>query len=77
MVPRLTPVSCHQLVRFFESRGYRKDRQRGSHLALVKPGTARPVVIPMHSEVSTGVILSNLRTAGVSRDEFLAWLGKQ
>jgi predicted RNA binding protein YcfA (HicA-like mRNA interferase family) len=77
MVPRLTPVSCQQLVRFFESRGYRKDRQRGSHLAMVKPGTARPVVIPMHSEVSTGVILSNLRTAGVSRDEFLAWLGKQ
>jgi hypothetical protein len=44
---------------------------------MVKPGTARPVVIPMHPEVSTGVILSNLRTAGVSRDEFLAWLGKQ
>ena len=44
---------------------------------MVKAGTARPIVIPMHHEVSTGVILSNLRIAGVSREDFLAWLGKQ
>ena len=77
MVPRLTPVSSRQLVRFFESRGYRQDRQKGSHLAMVRPGVARPVIIPMHSEVSTDVIKSNLRTAGISRDYFLAWLGRQ
>lgn len=77
MVPRLTPVDCRVLVRFFEARGYRCDRQKGSHLSLVKDGIARPIVIPMHDEVTVAVILSNLRTAGIGRDELLAWLGKQ
>lgn len=77
VVPRLTPVDCRLFVRFFESRGYRRDRQKGSHLALVKPGIARPIVVPMHDEVSVTVILNCLRTAGIGRDEFLTWLGKQ
>lgn len=77
MVPRLTPVDCRLLVKFFESRGYQRERQKGSHLSLVKPGIARPIIVPMHDEVSVSVIMSNLRTAGIGRDEFLAWLGKQ
>lgn len=77
MVPRLTPVDCNVLVRFFESRGYRRDRQKGSHLCLVKDGIARPIVIPMHDEVSVSVMLNNLRTAGIRRDEFLDWLARE
>lgn len=71
MVPTLSPVECGLLIRFFESLGFEKKRQKGSHLSMVRPGTSRPVVIPMHREVSVAVILSNLRTAGVSRDVLL------
>lgn len=77
MVPRLTPVSCRQLVRFFESHGYTADRQKGSHLSMVKAGSPRPLVIPMHDEVSVGVVMSCLRTAGLAREALLEWLGKQ
>jgi predicted RNA binding protein YcfA (HicA-like mRNA interferase family) len=77
MVPRLTPVDCNQLARFFESHGFTRDRQKGSHLSMVKKGTVRPIVIPMHGEVSIGVIQSNLRTAGLSKDDLLEWLGRQ
>jgi predicted RNA binding protein YcfA (HicA-like mRNA interferase family) len=77
MVPRLTSVESRALVRFFEAHGYRRDRQKGSHVSMVKPGAARPIVIPMHDEVSIGVVMSCLRTAGLSRDDLLTWLGKQ
>lgn len=77
MVPRLTPVSCRQFVRFLEAHGYKRERQKGSHLTLVKPGTARPVVVPMHDEVSVGVMMACLRTAGITRAELQTWLGKQ
>lgn len=76
MVPSLSPVDCEQLARFFESHGFQRKRQKGSHLSMVRPGTLRPVVIPMHGEVTVAVILSNLRTAGLSRDDLLNWLGR-
>ena len=77
MVPRLTPVSSRDLVRFFESHGYTAERQKGSHLSLVKARSPRPIVIPMHSEVSVNVIMACLRTANIGRDTLLEWLGKQ
>jgi predicted RNA binding protein YcfA (HicA-like mRNA interferase family) len=77
MVPRLGPVDCQTLVRFFEDHGFRRERQRGSHLTMVKQGVHRPVVIPMHSDVYPPIILSNLRTAGLSRDDLLAWLERR
>jgi hypothetical protein len=43
---------------------------------LTRPGTKRPVVIPLHGEIDVDIILSNLRTAGVSRDEYLKAIEK-
>lgn len=43
---------------------------------MTKPGVARPVVIPMY-QVSVPIILSNLRTAQVPREQFLSWLDNQ
>lgn len=44
---------------------------------MVRAGTHRPIVIPMHREVSVGVIQSNLRTANLERDDLIAWLEAQ
>lgn len=74
MVPKLAPVDCEQLARFFENYGFSRRRQKGSHLSLVKAGVARPIVIPMHGEVTVSVIQSNLRTAGLTRRDLLDWL---
>lgn len=76
MVPRLTPVDCRQLVRFFEAHGFTADRQKGSPVSMTRKGTARPVVIPMHSEVAVSVVMSNLRTAQLTREQLLDWLAK-
>ena len=77
MDAKLAPVDCERLIRFFEHHGFTRRRQKGSHLSMVKPGVARPLVIPMHSDVAVFVIMSNLRTAGLTRDDLLAWLANQ
>lgn len=54
--------------------GFRFARQEGSHRSYVRQGTARPVVIPTYSEVPVFVIRNNLKTAGLSRDEYFRLL---
>ena len=77
MVPHLAPVDCEALARFFEAQGFQRKRMKGSHLSMVRPKTLRPIIIPMHGDVSVGVIQSNLRTAGLSREDLIAWLGER
>ena len=49
-------------------------RQVGSHRSYTRPGTIRPVVIPVHEEVPVAVIKSNLKIAELTRDEYLRLL---
>jgi hypothetical protein len=42
----------------------------------VKAGIARPVVIPTYREVPVFIIRNNLKTAGISRDEYFHLLGQ-
>jgi predicted RNA binding protein YcfA (HicA-like mRNA interferase family) len=71
---RLTPVYYKKLVRVFEQRGFALDRQEGDHLIYVKKGIKRPIVIPMYKQVPIFIIQNNLRSAGISRDEYLRLL---
>jgi predicted RNA binding protein YcfA (HicA-like mRNA interferase family) len=54
--------------------GFKFARQEGSHRSCVKPGILRPIVIPTYDEVPVSIIKNNLKTAGISREEFLALL---
>ena len=75
-MPKLSPVSYKQLVRVFERDGFRVVRTEGDHMVLVKPGIARPIVIPKYSAVPVFVIKNNLRTAQMSRERYLDLLGQ-
>lgn len=37
---------------------------------MTRAGMARPLVIPEHKELSPGVVSSNLRTLGITREKF-------
>lgn len=74
MPPRLTPLPWQSLEKVFLAAGFRFVRQRGSHRSYFKPGIARPVVIPAYDEVPVAIIRNNLRTAGISREEFFRLL---
>jgi predicted RNA binding protein YcfA (HicA-like mRNA interferase family) len=76
MPPKLTSVSWQTLVRIFEADGFKADRTRGSHIVMTKPGILRPVVIPKYDELGPDIILSNLRTAKMSRERYFELLNK-
>lgn len=75
-MPRLTPLPWRTLEKVFLAAGFMFVRQQGSHRTYVKPGVSRPVVIPTYSEVPLLIIRNNLRTAGLTREEFLALLAR-
>jgi predicted RNA binding protein YcfA (HicA-like mRNA interferase family) len=73
-MPPLHPVSYRTLVALFELDGFVFDRQRGDHLIFVRPGSARPLVIPAYADVPVFIIKNLLRTAGMSRDRYFELL---
>ena len=75
-MPKFAPVDWKKLESVFLSAGFQFKRQEGSHRSYVKDGIARPVVIPTYSEVPVFVIRNNLKTAGISRDEYFRLLEK-
>ena len=73
-MPRIVPVPWRDLERVFLAAGFRFVRQEGSHRAYTKPGVPRPIIIPTYDEVPVSIIRGNLRSAGISRDEYFALL---
>ena len=71
---RFTPVDWKTLERVFLAAGFTFARQEGSHRSYVKPGVERPVVIPTYNEVPVFIIRNNLKTAGISREEYFRLL---
>ncbi len=72
---RVTPQPSRVLVRVFERAGFRVMRQRGDHIIMTRPGVRRPLVIKAATRaVPVMNILTNLRTAGIGREEYLRLL---
>lgn len=70
-MPRITPLPWKTLEKVFLAVGFTFARQVGSHRTYTKPGVSRPLVLPTYDEVPVSIIRNNLKTAGVSREEFL------
>jgi len=50
--------------------GWNESRTKGDHLAMTRPGMARPVIIKMVKDLGEDIVRSNMQTLGVSRKEF-------
>ncbi len=73
-MPRITPIPGRRLRRVFELADFVCARIEGDHFVMTKPGLARPLVIPDYDEVPVFIIRNNLRTAGLSREEYFRLL---
>lgn len=71
---RLPVVSGAQAVKAFERAGWRIDRQRGSHVILLKPGHIASLSVPQHQELAPGTLRALIRAAVMDTDEFAALL---
>lgn len=68
----LPALSGKEVVRVFESFGWRVARQRGSHIIMVREGELITLSIPNHKEVAKGTLRSLIRSANLTVDEFVA-----
>ena len=73
-VSRIKPTDWQTLVKVFQAAGFRLNRTTSSHVVMTRPGVARPVVIPKYPEVGLDIILSNMRTAEISRERYFQLL---
>lgn len=74
IMPKISPVHYRKFVHVLEQKGFVFDRQEGDHLIYVRDDLKRPIVIPMYKSVPVFIILNNLKTAGISRQEYLKLL---
>lgn len=75
-MPKISPVHYRKLCRIFELTGWKYVRTKGDHMIYEKENYLRPVIIPKYKNIPQFVILNNLRTAKISRSEYLSLLKK-
>ena len=69
---KLPTVSGRKAVKAFGKLGYVVDRQRGSHVIMVKTDpNFKLISIPNHKVVSKGTLHRILSDAGVTIEEFV------
>jgi len=73
-MPKISTVHYRKLARVFERKGFALDRKEGGHLIYVRKDIKRPIVIPVYKSIPVFIILNNLKTAGISRQEYLELL---
>ncbi len=71
---RITPIPAKRLRKVFERAGFRCVRSEGDHFVYTKMGVIRPIAIPDWPEVPVFIIKNNLRSAGLSREEYFKLL---
>ncbi len=70
----LPVVSGTQAVKALDRAGWLIARRRGSHIILKKPASFHTLSVPDHDELDPGTLRSLIRTAGLTVEEFTAFL---
>jgi predicted RNA binding protein YcfA (HicA-like mRNA interferase family) len=67
---RLVPSDYRTQLRVFQLYGCMYKRKQGSHHVLTYPGAKRAVVIPEYDEIDVDIIKNNMKTVGMTREEY-------
>ncbi len=70
---KLPTVSGSVVVKNLQKIGFEIVSQKGSHVRLKKKTSTetRIVIVPLHSELTPGTLLSIIRQSGLKKDEFI------
>lgn len=71
---QLPVVSGREARRAFERAGWIFNRQRSSHMILVRPGVSVNLSVPDHRELDRGLLRGLIRDAGMSVEQFVQLL---
>lgn len=67
---KLPVISGAECVKALEQLGFVVDRQRGSHIILVRESPRTTISVPDHKELDRGTLRASIRQADLSVDEF-------
>ena len=73
---RLSPTDWQTQIKLFKMYGCHYKRKKGSHHILTFPEAKRAVVIPEYDEIDVDIIKNNMRTVGMSREDYFHLLSK-
>ena len=71
---KLPIILGSECVKALEKIGFVVDRQRGSHIILVREEPRTTISVPDHKELDRGTLRGIIRQAGLSVDEFIELL---
>ncbi|NET02464.1 MAG: type II toxin-antitoxin system HicA family toxin [Sphaerospermopsis sp. SIO1G2] len=71
---KLPIISGLECVKALGKIGFVVDRQRGSHIILVREEPRSTISVPEHKELDRGTLRGIIRQAGLSVDEFIELL---
>lgn len=71
---KLPVISGTECIKALEEIGFVIDRQRGSHIILVREEPKTTVTVPEHNELDRGTLRAIIRQVGLSVDEFVELL---
>ena len=72
-MPKMPRVSSREAIRALERLGFEQVRQTGSHVVMKKETEEDKIgcVVPMHRELKVGTLISVLKQAQVTVEEFI------
>ena len=73
---KIVPTNWKTQLKIFQLYGCEYKRKRGSHHILIYPNAKRAVIIPEYHEIDIDIIKNNMRTVGMSREEYFKLLGQ-
>jgi predicted RNA binding protein YcfA (HicA-like mRNA interferase family) len=71
---RIRPTNWQIQVKIFEKYGCVFIRQKGDHLIFHHENAKRAVVIPKYDEIPVTIIRNNMKTVGMTREEYFSIL---
>jgi predicted RNA binding protein YcfA (HicA-like mRNA interferase family) len=75
-MPKLPSLTARKVIKALKRAGFVEDRQKGSHLMLIHPGSNARTVVPVHpgKTIKDPLLRSIIRDANLSVDEFIQLL---
>ena len=75
-MPRLPSLTARKIIRALKKVGFTEERQKGSHLILIRPDTKTRTVVPIHAgkTIKPSLVYAIIEDARLTVHEFIELL---
>ena len=75
-MPHLPSLTARKVIRALKKAGFSEERQKGSHLILIRRNTKTRTVVPIHAgkTIKPSLVYAIIEDARLTADEFIELL---